>query len=137
AAIKKILGDMHLSYSVVNSAKLDAMSEAELLAYRLLIIPGGNYIEMGEGLKTTTTMKIRNAVNGGLNYLGICAGALLAGDAEHNGINLTSGVRFDFYAAVNQNIHKAAVEISFVDASTQEHYWEDGPQLSGWGDVVA
>src|SRR5207244_283432 len=63
AAVKKILGDMHLSYTVVNSTKLDATSEAELLAYRLLIIPGGNYIEIGEGLKATTTKKIRSAVD--------------------------------------------------------------------------
>lgn len=137
AAIERILKDMHLPYTVVNSPKLDALSEAELLSHRILILPGGNYIEMGKGLKATTTKKIRNAVEGGLNYLGICAGALLAGDAEHNGINLTSGVRFDFYGVVNQNVHKSAVKISFVDAPSEEHYWEDGPQLSGWGEVVA
>ena len=91
---------------------------------------------MGNGLTTNTAANIRHAVQGGLNYLGICAGALLAGDAPCNSINLTSGVRFDFYAAVNRGVHKAAVVVSGVGTQSLEHYWEDGPQFTGWGAVV-
>ena len=112
------------------------MSESQLLAYRLLIVPGGNYLTMGDSLTANATANIRNAVQGGLNYLGICAGGLLAGNAQCNSLNLTSGVRFGFYAEVNRGIHKAAVAIECVDAPTVEHYWEDGPQFTGWGDVV-
>ena len=50
------------------------MSEAQLMAYRLLIFPGGNFIDMGNSLTTDATAHIHNAVQGGLNYLGICAG---------------------------------------------------------------
>jgi glutamine amidotransferase-like uncharacterized protein len=71
-----------------------------------------------------------------LNYFGICAGGLLAGDSNHNGLNLTSGVRFDFYAAVKRGIHKAAVPISGAGTPTLDQYWEDGPQFTGWGEVV-
>jgi glutamine amidotransferase-like uncharacterized protein len=106
------------------------------MAYRLLIVPGGNYITMGDSLTPSTTANIRKAVEGGLNYLGICAGGLLAGNASSNSFNLTSGVRFGFYAEVNRGIHKAAVPIACVDTPALEHYWEDGPEFTGWGEVV-
>ena len=136
AAVEAILKDSHLDYSTVNSPQLNGMSESQLMAYRLLIVPGGNFITMGKSLTPGTTSNIRNAVQGGLNYLGICAGGLLAGDGSYNNLNLTSGVRFDFYAAVNQGIHKTAVAIAGVGTPVLEHYWEDGPQFTGWGAVV-
>lgn len=49
---------------------------------------------------------------------------------------LTAGVRFGFYAAVNQGVHKAAVAIVGADTPTLKHYWEDGPEFTGWGQVV-
>ena len=136
AAIEKILKNNQLKYSTVNSEQLNGMSESQLMAYRLMIVPGGNYITIGNSLTTNTTTNIQNAVRGGLNYLGICAGGLLAGDAPCNSLNLTSGVRFDFYAVVNRGVHKAAVAIAGVGTASLEHYWEDGPQFTGWGAVV-
>ena len=135
-AVEAILKDSHLDYSTVNSPQLNRMSEARLMACRLLIVPGGNYITMGRSLTPGTTTNIRKAVQGGLNYLGICAGGLLAGDGAYNNLNLTAGVRFDFYAVVNQGIHKTAVAITSVGTPVLEHYWEDGPQFTGWGTVV-
>jgi len=137
AAVETILKDKHLEYSTVNSRQLNGMSESQLMAYRLMIIPGGNFIDMGNSLQRSTTEKIHNAVQGGLNYLGICAGGFLAGHASYNSLNLTSGARFDFYSAANQGIRKTAVAITAVDMSPLEHYWEDGPQFTGWGSVVA
>ena len=136
AAVERILNEQTLKYSTANSVELNNMSESRLRSYRLLIIPGGNYISMGNGLLPSTTAKMRDAVQNGLNFLGICAGGLLAGDSIHNGLNLTSGVRFDFYAAVNRGIHKAAVPISGAGTPTLDQYWEDGPQFTGWGEVV-
>ena len=112
------------------------MTEAQLMTYRLMIVPGGNYITIGNNVTPGTATNIHNAVQNGLNYLGICAGGLLAGNASSNGFNLTSGVRVGFYAEVNRGIHKAAVAIASVDTPTIEHYWEDGPQFTGWGAVV-
>jgi hypothetical protein len=37
---------------------------------------------------------------------------------------------------VNRGVHKAAVEITGLGAPAIEHYWEDGPQYTGWGEVV-
>jgi glutamine amidotransferase-like uncharacterized protein len=73
-----------------------------------------------------------------MNYLGICAGAFLAGafPPPYHGVNLTSGVQFGFYGAV-RHVHKTAVAITVAGGPTLDQYWEDGPQLSGWGGVVA
>ena len=136
AAVAKILRERGLEYATANSKQLNRMSESQLLAYRLLIIPGGNYITIGNNLTPETTQRIQNAVQRGVNYLGICAGGLLAGKAECNSLDLTSGVTFGFYAVVNRGIHKAAVPIACVDTPVIEHYWEDGPQFTGWGLVV-
>ena len=135
-AVEAILKDKRLNYATVNSKDLNGMSVPQLMAYRLMIIPGGNYITMGNGLTPNTTTNIHNAVQGGLNYLGICAGGILAGNAPCNSLNLSSGARFGFYTEVNRGIHKAAVAITNVGAPAIEHYWEDGPEFTGWGSVV-
>lgn len=135
-AIEAILKDSRIVYSTVDSPRLNRMSGPQLMAHRLLIVPGGNYITMGKSLTPGTASNIRDAVQGGLNYLGICAGGLLAGAGPHNHLDLTSGVRFGFYAVVNQGIHKTAVAITGVGSPALEHYWEDGPQFTGWGAVV-
>src|SRR5262249_42117581 len=81
AAFEKILDENHYGYAEANSRQLNGMSESQLRAYRLLIVPGGNFEQIGNGLTPNATANIRNAVHGGLNYLGICAGAFLAGDS--------------------------------------------------------
>jgi glutamine amidotransferase-like uncharacterized protein len=137
SAIEVILDDNHLYYTTVNSPELNSMSELQMQNYRLLVIPGGNFIDMGKSLTPATTARARNAVKHGLNYLGICAGGFLAGkSAYYNGFNLASGSCFNFYAAENQGIRKAAVAITTPGTPPQDHYWEDGPQFTGWG-VVA
>jgi hypothetical protein len=136
-AVEAILKEKGLDYALMNSAQLNDTAESQLLASRLIIIPGGNYLKMGDGLTSATLANIHNAVERGVNYLGICGGALLAGHAPYHSLNLTSGVRFDFYAVVNEGIHKAAVPITSAGSPPLDEYWEDGPQLTGWGDVVA
>jgi glutamine amidotransferase-like uncharacterized protein len=137
AAVETILDVNHLTYATVNSSQLDAMDEPAIRAHRLLIVPGGNFVEIGNGLTPATTANVRHAIEHGGHYLGICAGGFFAGDSGYNGLNLTSGVRFGFYSVEAQGIRKAAVPIAAAGVSTLEHYWEDGPQFSGWGDPVA
>jgi Biotin-protein ligase, N terminal len=136
AAFERVLSENQLDYSTASSSRLDGLSESQIREYRLLIVPGGNFIEIGNGLTPTTTANIRNAVQSGLNYLGVCAGAFVAGNSPYNGLNLTSGVKFGFYSAEERGIRKAAVPIATAGAPMLEHYWEDGPQLAGWGAVV-
>jgi glutamine amidotransferase-like uncharacterized protein len=135
-AVETILQDNHLSYATVSSSQLNAMSESQLRGHRLLIIPGGNFIKIGNSLTSGTTANIRKAVEGGLNYLGICAGGFLAGNSPFNGLNLSNGVRFGFYSAEDRGIRKAPVEIAIAGAPPLEQYWEDGPQFTGWGATV-
>jgi glutamine amidotransferase-like uncharacterized protein len=136
-AIEAILRDHGHTYATADAEQFNAMSAEQLAAHRLLIVPGGNYIEMGQALTDDAAVRVRDAVHGGLNYLGICAGALIAGKATTRSFNLTDGVHFDFYAAVNQNIHKTVLPVAVAGGETLELYWEDGPQLSGWGEPIA
>ena len=137
AALEDILREHGWRYSTASSARLNAMSESELKAYRLLVIPGGNFVDIGNELTASTTAKVRNAVGSGLDYLGICAGAFFAGASPYNGLNLTNGVRFPFYSLEDRGIRKAPVTISRAAGERLEVYWEDGPQLTGWGQAVA
>jgi glutamine amidotransferase-like uncharacterized protein len=137
AALRTVLDDNHLTYVVLSSAELNGMDEATLQRHRLLIVPGGDFIAMGNGISRQAALRIRDSVRHGLNYLGVCAGAFLAGDLPNNSINLTSGARFRFYSVEEQGIRKAAVAITSAEGTMLQHYWEDGPQLAGWGEVVA
>jgi glutamine amidotransferase-like uncharacterized protein len=136
-AIERILREHRFSYATVDSARLDAMSESQLRSYRLVLVPGGNFVEIGNGVATSTVTRLRAAVGNGVNYLGICGGAFFAGNSPYNGLNLTSGARFRFYSAEDRGIRKTAVAITPAGETTVDHYWEDGPELSGWGEVVA
>ena len=135
-AVEAVLKNGGHAYATADSARLNGMSEEQLLAYRLLIIPGGNYLTIANHLTPGAATNVHNAVGSGLNFLGICAGGLLAGNTTTNSLNLTAGARVGFYAVVNRGIHKAAVPITVVGAPAIEHYWEDGPQFADWGDVV-
>jgi glutamine amidotransferase-like uncharacterized protein len=139
AAIETILNQNTLRYTRINSERLDAMNQSQMHSYRLLIVPGGNFVDMGNNLTAGTAANVRNAVNGGMSYLGICAGGFLAGSfpAPYKGFDLTSGVRFGFYSAEQSGIRKAAVRITTAEGPALDQYWEDGPELSGWGEAVA
>jgi hypothetical protein len=138
AAIEGVLNTLKVGYLTADAGQLDAMSEAQLGGYKLLIVPGGDSIAIGENLSAGASATIRNAVaQYGVHYLGICAGAFFGGYSIYNGVNLTSGVSFDFYADENKGIHVEALEISFPSSTPLDVYWQDGPELSGWGDVVA
>ncbi|MVM34906.1 hypothetical protein GO755_33065 [Spirosoma sp. HMF4905] len=136
-AVKDILFSNHMDFTLVNSTQLNELDTSQLKKYKLIIIPGGNFIDIGKSLTEETTRKIQKAVHQGLNYLGICAGGFLAGNTRNNSFNITNGVQFKFYSAEAKGIRKAAVAVSNADGTRIEHYWEDGPQFSGWGDVVS
>lgn len=137
AAVEKILSREHLEYSTIGTRELNGLTELEIRKYHLLIVPGGNFEQIGKTLTLAAAANIRRAVRSGLNYLGICAGAFFAGNSRYNGLNLTSGVRFGFYAVEARGIRKSAVAITDAGGQTLDQYWEDGPQLTGWGAVVA
>ena len=138
AAIESVVHSLGLAYQTVNSSQLDAMTQSKLATYKLFIVPGGNSIAIGNNLTVKATTTVRNAVSqNGLNYLGMCAGGFFGGfSSYHKVLNLTSGVWFKFFADYYNGKHKEAVAISFPARSKLDIYWQDGPQLSGWGKVV-
>jgi hypothetical protein len=138
SAVEAVLDTLAIGYETADSTQLNAMTEPQLAGYKLIIVPGGNSITIGENLTAQATSMIRGAVQDyGLHYLGLCAGAFFGGYSTYNGVDLTSGVSFNFYADEYQGIHLEPVEISFPSGAPLDMYWQDGPQLSGWGDVVA
>ena len=137
-AIESVLNTLKVGFLTADQNQLNAMTEPVLGGYTLMIVPGGDSITIGQNLSGNATATIRNAVaRYGLHYLGVCAGAFFGGYSAYNGVNLTSGVGFDFYVAEFQGIHIEPVEISPASGASLDVYWQDGPQLSGWGDVVA
>lgn len=135
--LESILQSEHLSYAKANSRQLNAMSAESLAAYQLLIVPGGNFIDIGTSLTPATCNRVRDSVTQrGVRYLGICAGAILAGhNSGYNSFDIATGVHFPFYSASAQGIRKTMVPIAIANG-TVEQYWEDGPQLTGWGTVT-
>jgi Biotin-protein ligase, N terminal len=137
-AVEAVLGSLGVGYLTADASQLNAMTEPQLAGYKLIIIPGGNSITIGENLTAETATMIRGAVQDyGVHYLGLCAGAFFGAYSPYNGVNLTAGVSFDFYADEYKGIHLEPVQISFPAGPSLDIYWQDGPQLSGWGDVVA
>jgi glutamine amidotransferase-like uncharacterized protein len=139
-AIEAVLNTRHIQYSNADASQLKEMAPSKLSGYRLLIIPGGNFITIGENLNPETSGHIREAIKGGLNYLGICAGGFFAGyyfhRGEYHGLNLASDARFKFFSNEDRGIRKAAVAIACAGMPAFDQYWEDGPQFTGWGEVV-
>ena len=135
-AVEKVVSGKGLAYHTANSSQLDGLSQSQLLAYKLFIVPGGNSITIGNNLSSKATSTVRAAVAQGLNYLGICAGGFFGGYSKYNGLDLTSGKWFTLYADYFKGIHKEPVAISFPGGTKLDIYWENGPSLSGWGQVV-
>jgi hypothetical protein len=138
AAVEAVLGTLAVGYVTADSTQLNAMTEPQLGGYKLIIVPGGNSITIGQSLTADTASMLQGAVEQyGVHYLGLCAGAFFGGYSIYNGVDLTGGVSFDFYADEYKGIHLEPVEISLPDSGPLDVYWQDGPQLSGWGAVVA
>lgn len=137
AAIASILQQMRLRYTIVNENELNQMNQSNIEQYELIVVPGGNYIEMGNALTERITINVRGAVGNGVSYLGICAGGLLAGKPACNCFDLAHGTRFEFYNLVIDSVHKAPVWIDIKGVGRQHHYWEDGPTFVGWGEATA
>lgn len=137
-AVEALLTSMKLGYAAVSTSQIEAMSQTQLEGYKLLIVPGGNSITIGDDLSKTATTNIHNAVTvGGLHYFGICAGAFFGGYSIYNGLDLTSGTYFATYANGGHGTGKTAVEVTYPGGTELDQYWQDGPELDGWGDIVA
>ncbi|PYX30252.1 MAG: hypothetical protein DMG80_12940 [Acidobacteria bacterium] len=136
-AVINVVKTVKLGYKTANSSQLDGMSQSQLASYKLFIVPGGDSVKIGNNISAKAAANVHNAVSqNGLHYLGFCAGGFFGGFSKYNGLNLTSGVWFSLYADYYKGIHKEAVSISFPSQKNLDIYWQNGPDLSGWGSVV-
>ena len=50
AAVERILDHNHLEYATATSRQLNRISASQLMAYRLVIVPGGDFISMAANM---------------------------------------------------------------------------------------
>jgi glutamine amidotransferase-like uncharacterized protein len=138
SAVETILSNLKLSYATATSSQLKALTVSQLSSYKLFLMPGGDAITITANLSPATVINIHNAiVNNGVHYLGICAGAFFADDSGvYDYLKLTPGVWFNYYSDEFKGIDIAAVEITAPDGTQLDQYWQNGPDLTGWGEVV-
>jgi hypothetical protein len=136
SAVKSLLGSLGLAYTTLSASQLNSMSVSQLTAHKLFIMPGGNAVTIGQYLTKTATSNVRQAISNGMHYLGLCAGGFFAGKSTYNRLQMT-GVIYNFFSAYYHGISKEAVNIKLSSGTTYDVYWQYGPQLSGWGYVVA
>lgn len=136
SAVKSLLSSLGMAYTTLTSSQLNSMSVSQLTAHRLFIMPGGNAVTIGQYLTKTATSNMRQAISNGMHYLGLCAGGFFAGKSTYNRLQMT-GVIYKFFSAYYLGINKEAVNIKLSSGTKYDVYWQYGPQLSGWGYVVA
>ncbi len=136
SAIKSLLSSLGLGYATISSSQLNSMTVSQLTAHKLFLMPGGNAVTIGQYLTKSATSSVRQAISNGMHYLGFCAGGFFAGDSIYNRLQMT-GVIYKWFSAYYQGINKEAVNITLPGGTKYDVYWQDGPQLSGWGNIVA
>lgn len=144
-ALARVLEASGVEFRRVDSSAIESLDAEQLRAWRLLVVPGGNFVEMSRALSPAAAARIRSAVESGTNYFGICGGAFLAGSSPPGsqgpephfaGLDLARGIAFPFYEASARGIRKAPVWVQTAEGPALQQYWEDGPALIGWGAVV-
>ena len=130
-----IIGKKGLSYKVVNSDDLNAMSVQDLSAYGVIVWPGGHANRMTNSLTLATRRNIQSAVrDAGVSFAGFCAGAWmgvgddipLAGELDI-GFALLPGKLLLEYFPDGKEPTAAMVMTTFGDGSKRDLVWYGGP----------
>lgn len=143
---EKIVKGMGLSYSLINSSEMNAMTLTKLRSYGMIIVPGGYRGGIMSGLTNSAQLKIRKAVREyGVSYLGFCAGAFAA-----VGTLAKTDIVSEYDLAVAYGKHLSVwwpnstrptadmVKVTFADKSTRWLVWWGGPSTPEWrGGVIA
>jgi glutamine amidotransferase-like uncharacterized protein len=141
---EQIVRNAGLSYQLVNSSQLDAMSVTDMAKFGVMIFPGGYGNQITEGVSATTGLNVRKAVRDyGVSFLGICAGAWVAVGPEWNtnnvaayGFAVANGSFLQEYLPGGQEPTAAIVNVSFADSSKRNLVWWGGPITPNWTNGV-
>lgn len=143
---ERIVKEMGLSYQLVNSSQLNAMTLEDLIKFGLIIVPGGSRGSIMSGLTNTAQLIVRKAVRDhGVSYLGFCAGSFAAVGTLANGNTVSEndlaviyGKHLSNWWPNGQHITAAMVKVDFADNSSRWLVWWGGPATPEWsGGVVA
>jgi glutamine amidotransferase-like uncharacterized protein len=144
---EQILKSNKLSYRLVNSSQMNAMTVDELADFGVIVVPGGSGGTITAGLTVSTRLRIRSAVRDyGVGYVGFCAGAWVAVGPEAEttstasyGLAVAKGAVLPaYYPGGNTSLIADIVALSFADGSKRNMVWWGGPATPEWsGGVIA
>jgi glutamine amidotransferase-like uncharacterized protein len=142
---ESLVKSLGLTYKLVNSAQMNAMSLDQVSDFGLIIVPGGERAGIMSGLSNAAQLNIRQAVRDrGVSYLGFCAGAFAAVGtlAKTNTVSETDlGVIYGSHLANwwpngNTSAIAAVVPVKFADGSSRSLVWWGGPATPEWSHGV-
>ncbi len=125
---KQNLDALGIQYEVKNS-----LSGVDYNQYAAIFMPGGNAGTEGLGIGNSELGRLSAAVNNGLNYLGNCAGAFLAGRSGGNGLNMVNQ-NIDYVPDYNSKYGggaQIATPVKLWDGTTRDLMFYGGPGLDG------
>ncbi len=136
-----LIQSMGLSYDLVNTAQLNAMSLDQIASYGVMVVPGGSGGTIYKSLSEATRLKVRQAVRDyGMGYVGFCAGAWVAVGPESDtdqtasyGFAVAEGaVLPSWFPNGNTSLTAAVVPVTFSDGSQRQLVWWGGPSTPEW-----
>ncbi|MBC7691906.1 MAG: hypothetical protein H7222_09050 [Methylotenera sp.] len=141
---EQIVKSQGLSYTLANSAQLDAMSLDQLISYGTIIVPGGAGGTIANGVSPATRIRLRQAVRDhGVGYVGFCAGAWVAVGPEamadktaFYGFAIAPGNVLSLFLPGGQSPTAAMVPASFPDGTSRSLVWWGGPSTPEWKNGV-
>jgi hypothetical protein len=137
-AIAAIAEREGLSYDIVTSAEIDAMSVEGIAGYGSIVWPGGYAGQMSSSLSATGRDRIRRAVvERGVSFVGFCAGAFIAvspgavdGQAGPDwGLALQDAKTLPYYHLEDEGTEYAMVKAQLADGTSRQLVWWGGPFL--------
>ncbi|MEW6056276.1 MAG: BPL-N domain-containing protein [Bdellovibrionota bacterium] len=142
---EQIIKSEGLSYRLVNSSQLNAMSLDQMTKFGLMVFPGGYGNQITNGLSSETRIRVRQAVRErGVSFLGICAGAWVTvgpdpgAKSASYGFAIVTGSILKLFLPGGRQPTADMVDVSFADGSKRNLVWWGGPYTPEWtGGVVA
>lgn len=139
---ESILKSQGLSYQLVNSAELNAMSLEQITSFGAIVVPGGSGGTITSNLTPATRIRVRQAVRDyGVGYVGFCAGAWVAVGPEADtdntagyGLAVAKGSVLPSWPVPGRTA--AMVPVTFSDGSVRQLVWWGGPATPEWENGV-
>lgn len=141
---EKIIKSAKLTYQLINSSQLDAMSLDKMATFGVMFFPGGVGTTITRGVSAATAIRVRQAVRDrGVNFVGICAGAWIAVGQEaitnnkaSYGFAVVKGNHLPGYYPGGKLPEASMEDVKFADGSHRKLVWWGGPSTPNWTNGV-